>query len=196
MVTTDVLAKYYGGVIGFAKDTTVSNDNGDTITYYKGDEIHITPAVLHMVGSGLIPRENFKLILRQLNQLEDSELIELAEIAAPRGMYAKGFVRTVYRDGLGKTYSVKVMLSNTISLVVSNDYNIAVCDVLRTLDGMPDYITTLTIQNQIKVVTWLLNKHLDIFNLIPRRLARGRSQYPKEWYENPGSSRFNKSKQK
>lgn len=193
MVTTDILSRYYGGVLAFTKDTPVQAPEGACRLYRRGDEIHITPAMLHMIGSGIIPVENYKVVLRKVSQLEGQELLELAEIAAPRKMYAP-YIRKVQGEYITKKdeYSVKVLISDTVSLVLTDDCNLAICEVLRTPQGINDIITPMTIHNQIECFEWLLKKHIDVFQLIKKGKAACRSKWNEKGYESPASPRFTK----
>lgn len=196
MVNTDILSIYYGGVIVFVKDVAVMTSDKQVQNYRKGQELHITPAILHMVGAGHIPTDSIKPVLRTLEQLEDSELIELSNIVRPplRENGLLSLNRKVYRQGERKGYTAEVILESSgvveRSMVINSAYDIAISDIVKPpFDGKP-IITQLAAVNQIKVHRWLLQKHLDVFGLIPKRHAVGRKNWGKEGYENPNSPRF------
>lgn len=196
MVNTDILSIYYGGVIVFIKDVTVMTSDKQVMNYRKGQELHITPAILHMVGAGVIPRDCIKPILRKLDQLEDSEVIELSYIVAP--VEAKngliGLNRKVFRQGERKGYTIEVSLGKVgvveKSMVINSAYDIAVSEIVYPpFDGRP-IITQTASRNQVKAHRWMVQKHLDVFGLISKRHAVGRKNWSSEGYETPNSPRF------
>lgn len=196
MVNTDILSIYYGGVIVFVKDVAVMTSDRQVMNYRKGQELHITPAILHMVGAGHIPTDAIKPILRTLDQLEDSEVIELSRIVAPT-LKTDGLLtlnRKVFRQGERKGYTVEVVLEKKgvaeRTMVINSAYDIAISEIVYPPFGGKPIITQMAAPNQIKANRWLLKKHLDVFGLIPKRHAVGRKNWGSEDYETPNSPRF------
>ena len=195
MINTDILSIYYGGVIVFTKEV-VTQSGTTQKTYKKGEEVHITPAILYMVGAGIIPQNSIKPILRTLDQLEDSEVIELSRIVAPT-LSKKGLLsiqREVHRQGERKGYTVEVILEKKgvaeRSMVINSAYDIAISEIIYPpFDGKP-IVTQIAAPNQIKANRWLVKKHLDVFGLIPQRLAVGRKHWGRGGYETPAHPRF------
>lgn len=196
MVNTDILSIYYGGVIVFIKDVTVMTSDKQVKNYQKGQELHITPAVLHMVGAGIIPTDSIKPILRKLEQLEDSEVIELSRIVAPtlqtNGLL--GLNRKVFRQGERKGYTVEVVLEKKgvaeRTMVINSGYDIAISEIIYPPYGGKPIVTQMAAPHQIKANRWLLKKHLDVFGLIAKRHAVGRKDWGLNGYETPNSPRF------
>lgn len=195
MINTDILSIYYGGVIVFTKQVFTQSGGVEKI-YKVGEEVHITPAILYMVGAGIIPQNSIKPILRQLHQLEDSEVIELSRLIVP-SLNKKGLLsiqREVHRQGERKGYTVEVILEKKgvaeRSMVINSAYDIAISEIIYPpYDGKP-IVTQIAAPNQIKANRWLIKKHLDVFGLIPQRLATGRKHWGKDGYETPNSPRF------
>lgn len=193
MVNTDILSIYYGGVIVFVKDVAVMTSDKQVMNYRKGQELHITPAILHMVAAGHIPTDALKPILRTIEQLEDSEVIELSRIVAPT-LKADGLLalnRKVFRQGERKGYTVEVVLEKKgvaeKTMVINSAYDIAISEIIYPpYDGKP-IVTQMAAPNQVKANRWLVQKHLDIFQLIPKRHAVGRKNWGKAGYETPNS---------
>lgn len=198
MVNTDILSAYYGGVIVFTRPTQVSTSAGNTRNYVVGEEIHITAAVLHMIGSDILPKENIKLVLRKLEQLENSEILELSYIVFPgRSNKLNGSlpsIRKVHRQGEGKTYTIEVTIDKTRvlerSMVINSLYDIAISEIIHPPFSSKPTITQTAATNQLKAFRWLMSKHLDVLQLIPKRKAVGRKNWTKEGYETPGHPRF------
>jgi len=201
MVNTDILTSYYGGVIGFTKDTRVAvADGGASKLYCKGDEAHITPAVLYMVASGKLPLDSFKLVLRKLEQLEDEEVVELSRLVLPaHNKQILGQRRTVSRQGERRAFTLEVSitaneaLGRETSLVINTACDVAISDIVYPPFGGKPIVTQLAAPNQVKAVRWLLSKHIDVFGLLPKGLASGRKRWTKHGYETPGSPRFNQN---
>lgn len=185
MVNTDILSMYYGGVITFIDSVKVITKAGIEKIYRKGEEIHITPAVLHMIGADHIPTNSIRLILRTLDQLEDTEILELSRLIIPSNLVN----RTVYRNGENLDFTIEVIIyDNGIqqkSIVINKDYNVAISDILKTPLGSKPIVVQLAAPNQIKVFNWFLKKHLDILQLVPKKLAVSRKKWNKEGYKFP-----------
>lgn len=193
MINTDTLSMYYGGVLAFISDVQVSTSTGETKTYLKGQELHITPTILYLVSTGQVPASAVRPVLRTLEQLEDSEVISLSKIVLPTYREHKliGAPRKVYRQGSGRGYTVEVVIDTKgvveRSVVVNSAFDIAISEIIRPpFDGKP-IITQLAAKNQMKAYRWFIGKHLDVLGLIPKKMAQGR----KEWNSVDGYETFN-----
>lgn len=179
-----IVSLYLGGPAAFVKSVTVKPSAGPNHTYYKGQELKITPAILYMLETGQIPQEAIKPILRKLDQLEDQELVELSRLVVPsldQKTELLSLRRQVYRQGAGEAYTVEVNLGKTKlgerSLVINSNFDLAISDIIYPPFDAPPSITQRAAPNQVKAFEWLISKHLDVFNLIPKRMASGRNSW-------------------
>jgi len=191
MANSNLLSLYFGGVVGFCQDVTVANRAGQEKTYRKGDRVHITPAILHMVATAKIPEKAVKPVLKTLEQMTDEEALELSRIVYPDAQRVQKKMllstRKVHRQGKRKGYTVEIEIGRDgiaeKSVVINAGYNVAVSEIVYPpFDGARPAITQLAVPNQTAVFHWLLSRHFDVFNLIDKYKATGM----KKWvYETP-----------
>jgi len=190
-MTINTLSKYFFGVIAFTKSI---NLNG--YKYIAGDEIHVSPSVLHLFVGGKLPKDSFKLVLRKLEQLEDSEVIALSLIVAPRKNF-NDTIRTVSRQGKKDRYTIEVHIAESVleqyTVVIDSKYNIAISHIITPPAGGKPIITHLAVSNQIDAFEWMLQKNLDVYGLIPKKIAASRKKWTAKGYEGPNHSRFSKN---
>lgn len=171
------LCSYFGGVLEFVRD--VQTENG---VYKKGTYVRVTPAILYLVATNVIDSEkDFKLHLRTLSQLENSEIVELCKMCVPESKNKLLDFPKVSRNGFAEQFTIEVHIDNETSFLINSIFDLAVCE---KMDFGGQLVTTFrSVVNQAKAVEWALGKHLDIFYLIPKGKAFGRQNWNLEDYE-------------
>lgn len=188
MIDRQTLTLFYGGIVAFTKDVTVDYSSEDKEVFAKYSERVITPHLVYLFESGRIPADSFKLVLRKVNQLEDHELIELSEIAAPRNMFPPGHIRVVQRDfdREKNKFVARVELHRTQSgtnvatyFLISGNGNMSILthDPGNLSQDYSPYV------NQGECFRWLLNKSIDVFGLIDNKIAAGRTKWDSTGFE-------------
>lgn len=191
MITPELLGRYLGGVAIFTQSVDILLPHAVTIK--KGDHRHITPGLIHMVATGIVPPSSLKLVLRQIEQLEDSEIIALAGVAVPRDPKMLGSRRTITRQGKGPAYTIEVSLGKDDGLGREQTFVInaacapALSDICYPPFGGNPVVTHLALHTQVNIFDWLLSKHIDVFGLV----RKGQAVYREFWtagdYETPES---------
>ena len=159
------------------------------LTLNAGDREYVTPWFTRLVAMKFIPHTAYLLEVRNLNQLEPTEVKELARIVAPREHYEKDFLRTVvYRPN--DTLSVPLGRgadgdkSQTYQLVITREYNMSVMRSELLAEDIAPIVTAWACQNQMQAFKWMLDKRLDVFNLVDKKLATNRKTWTQKDYDN------------
>lgn len=200
MLSAHQAAHYLGGVLHFTENVLVESST-QTKVYHKNDEISITPGVLFMIASGVLKKGSFKLVLRRIDQLEDNEVIALSYLAAPEKVCESYLIRRVVRHGSGDSFNFKVIVNTDTYFILFQNGNMATCDSFGETSGISNLMsingqqpaiepTPISVENQSQCFMWMLEKHLDIFDLEPRGLALNRETWGSEDYAKDASGRM------
>lgn len=171
-----IICNYFGGVLEFVRD--VQTEQG---TYKKGSGVRVTPSILWLISTGVIDAENdIKMHLRQIHQLEDSEVRELCKLVHPNVQMLE--FPKVHRNGIGKDFTIQLEISKGTSFCINGVFDLTVVESMD-FGGQPIH-TYNSVENQVLAFNWATNKQLDIYNLVPAGKAFGRKNWGKDDYEN------------
>lgn len=178
-ISVNILAMYLGGVCEFTRETYIDESK----TYQQGQLVHVTPAILWLIGSEKLPINSIKLHVRGLHQLEDFECRELAAIAWEAGREKINGLTQVTRNGLLEDYTIEIHVTDNCSIVINAAYDVAVCDKLVIDPKLPAVFTFLAPKRQTDIAAWFLGKHMDYFRLAPKGQAFTRDKWGPNDYQ-------------
>lgn len=173
-----LLGLYLHGLMYFEKEV----NTGKKI-YKKGDMVNVTASTIFMAGANIIKPKDFSLVLRRFDQLEDKEFIELCDIVTPEQIKQKSVKKvTRIKDKKGKTAEVEIKIVNgkiSFSFHINEFFEMSILRKIQNdsapflVGGTDAQIDALAVQNQAAAYNWLINKQLDVLNLIGKGEAKG-----------------------
>lgn len=174
-----VIQHYMYGIAQFTQDVNVQSPTQEII-YKKDQVIRIGPTLIWMLADGKIPVNAIKPVLRQLHQITDKEMRELANLGL--GDNSVKNLTPVKRGGIAKAYTIEVITSKEISFAINNTYDVSIVEKVIIPNAQP-IITLTASKNQPAVMAWLLDKQFDVFKLIPQGFGYGRANWSEDYYE-------------
>ena len=174
MLNIKRLCNYFGGVIQFIRDVNLEQH-----TYLKDTCVRVTPAILYLCSTNQLDIDkDFKLHLRSIQQLEDSEIKELCKLVLPDVKMLD--FPMVNRNGVGRNYTIQLDLGDGMSFLINMQFGLTMCETTILGGGVTPMVTMHSVINYVEAVEWAFEKQLDIFFLY----ADGDCLYRENWNKN------------